>query len=39
MDKEGKVDAKLGKVLSVSLIGIKSNKNALIETEQGNIYR
>lgn len=32
MDKEGKVDAKLGKVLAVSLIGIKSNKNALIET-------
>lgn len=37
MDKEGKVDAKSGKVLSVSLIGIKSNKDALIETEQGHI--
>lgn len=30
MDKEAKVDAKFGKVLSVSLIGMKSNKNALI---------
>lgn len=35
MDKEGEVDAKSGKVLSVSLTGTKSNKNALIETEQG----